>query len=128
MNVKEFFLSWGMLFLGVIMNVVGVYLVKLKINELGAVQFDALMSVITYFIDLIRTPLVLVGAFFVLAAPLPYAIALSRMDLSVAYPFSIALNCLIILPIAVIYLGEGFTWNKAIGTGLIIISIYVLYR
>ena len=128
MIVKDFFLSWGMLFFGVLLNVFGIYLVKMKINTLGNVQLDSIAAVINYFFTLIRIPLVIIGGVAVLIAPLSYAIALSRMQLSVAYPVSVALNCLILIPLTVIFLGEGFNLNKAIGIVLILLSLYLLYK
>jgi len=128
MGLKDFLLSWGMLFAGVLMNVAGVYLVKLKINVLGSVQFDSFMSGVLYFYHLVRFPVALLGGFLVFAAPLPYAIALSRMDLSVAYPLSIALNCLLILPMAAFFMGESISLYKGIGTGLIVVSLFLLYK
>lgn len=127
MNMKEFLLSWGMLFIGVLLNVFGIYIIKLKINTLGNIQLESIGAMIGYFLTLIKMPLVIVGAISVLAAPLPYAIALSRLELSIAYPASVALNCLIILPLTIIFLGEDLTFTKAIGMGLILVSLYLLY-
>lgn len=110
------------------MNVAGVYAVKAKINELGDIHFNSLIAVIGYFFTLLRFPIVIIGAIFILTAPLPYAIALSKMELSVAYPVSVAVSCLIILPLAVIFLGETVTWNKVMGIGLILAGLYFLYK
>lgn len=128
MNIKDFFLSWGMVFIGVLMNVFGVYVIKMKINVLAGFQFNSLGAVLNYFFTLAKFPLVIIGAVAILAAPFPYAIALSRMELSVAYPASVALNFLLIIPLTVIFLGEGISWNKAIGIGLILLSLYLLYK
>lgn len=128
MNIKEFCLSWGMLLIGSIMNVFGVYVIKMKINTLGGFQFNSLGGVFDYFLALMRFPLVIIGAIFVLIVPLPYAIALSKMELSVAYPLSVAFNCLIILPLAAIFLGESITLSKLVAVGLILVSLYFLYK
>ena len=128
MNTKEFFLTWGMLLLGVLMNVFGVYVVKMKINALGSVQFSSIGTFFNYFLTLAKSPLALLGAAAILAAPFPYAIALSRMQLSIAYPVSVALNCLIIIPLTVLFMGEILTWYKVAGIGFMLISLYLLYK
>ncbi|MFC1577030.1 hypothetical protein ACFL42_01480 [Candidatus Omnitrophota bacterium] len=127
MSIKGFILSWGMLLFGVLMNVFGVYIVKMRINEVGSFQFSSAGAVINYFITLAKSPIAVIGAVVIMAAPLPYAIALSKMELSVAYPASVALNCLLVLFLATLFLGESITWNKAAGIGMIMASLYLLY-
>lgn len=128
MNSKDFFLSWGMILIGTFMNVIGVYLIKAKINDLGNIQFDSFRIVLNYFFALARSPQAMLGAIFIMAAPFPYAIALSRLQLSVAYPLSVALNCLLILPLSILYLGESVTLGKLAAIGMIIASLYFLYK
>jgi len=128
MNSKEFFLTWGMLIIGVIMNVFGIYVVKVKMNILGQVQLSSFGTVFNYFFTLLKSPLALCGVLAVLAAPLPLAIAVSRMELSVAYPAAIAFNFVILVPLSVLFLGESITLGKAAGIGLIVISLYLLHK
>jgi len=128
MTIKSFCFSWGMLLLGVLMNVFGVYAIKLKINTINVVQFDSFMAVVNYFITLAKFPAVILGAIAIMAAPFPYAIALSKMELSVAYPVSVVLNCLILLPVTVMLLGETVSWNKAIAVLLMVVSLFLFYR
>jgi len=126
--MKDFMMSWGMISIGVLMNVFGIYAVKAKMNALGSVELNSIGAVLCYFIALAKSPMALAGAVLVMAAPIPYAIALSRMELSVAYPVSIALNFLIVLPLSVVFLGEAMNAYKLTGIGLIILSIYFLYK
>ena len=126
--MKDFMMSWGMISIGVLMNVFGIYAVKAKMNALGSVELNSIGAVLCYFIALAKSPMALAGAVLVMADPIPYAIALSRMELSVAYPVSIALNFLIVLPLSVVFLGEAMNAYKLTGIGLIILSIYFLYK
>ena len=128
MSIKNFLLSWGMLLLGILLNVFGVYMIKLKINTLGNISFGSIASVFNYFLALIKIPGVVAGGIAIFAAPFPYAIALSRMQLSVAYPASVALNCLIIIPLTILFLGEHFTLNKLISVVCLTVSLYFLYK
>ena len=128
MSFKKLFLDWGMILIGVIMNAFGIYIVKARMSAIGAIQLDSLGTVAQYFFTLARSPLAVFGGILVLAAPLPYAVAVSRMQLSIAYPVSIALSYIIILPLSIIYLGESLTLNKIIGVTLILISLYLFYK
>jgi len=128
MNAKNFFLSWGMLIIGVIMNVMGMYLVKMKMNEIGIMEVSSFKVVLNYFLMLIKSPFAVAGIVLFLVAPLPYAISISRLELSLAYPLSIALSCLIILPLTFIFFGESITFNKIAAVVMILISVYFLYK
>ncbi|MCM8790632.1 MAG: hypothetical protein NC938_02920 [Candidatus Omnitrophica bacterium] len=128
MNLKTFLLTWGMILVGVIMNVLGMYFVKMRMNELGAIELTSVKAVTGYFLSLVMSPLALVGLILFLLAPLPSAIALSRMELSIAYPLSIALSCLIIVPLASIFFGEIVNMNKILAIVMIIASLYFMYK
>jgi multidrug transporter EmrE-like cation transporter len=61
-------------------------------------------------------------------SPIPYAIALSRMEVSIVYPMVVALTSLILLPLTIIFFKESFSFYKVIGISLIILSMYLLNR
>lgn len=128
MQLKEFVLSWGMLLIGVVMNVLGIYAVKARINTLGAVSFESVRSILGYFLALAKSPAAALGAVLVVLAPLPYAIAISRMQLSTAYPISISLNFLLLLPLSILFLGESLTIYKSFAIVLIIVSLFLLSK
>ncbi len=125
---KDFFLTWGMLLVGVAMNVFGTSVIKMKMNVLGKMDLGSVAEFIGYFISLAKFPSALLGIIAVMAAPLPLAVALSRMELSVAFPVATALNFLILIPFSILFLGEAFTASKLIAVGLIVASVYLLYR
>jgi multidrug transporter EmrE-like cation transporter len=106
----------------------GMYLVKMKMNEMGSIEVGSLKVILNYFMMLVKSPLAVIGVILFMVAPLPYAISISRLELSLAYPLSIALSCLIILPLTFIFFGETITFNKITAVVMILISIYFLYK
>ena len=123
-----FLSTWGLIFFAAVMDVIGAYVVKAKINELGAVNYSGIYKVVEYLFDLAKYPLVWFGTFLILTAPIPYALALSRMELSTAYPVIVTLNALLLIPIAVIFLNESLTIYKIIGFIIIIIGLYFIHK
>tara|TARA_B100000242_G_C42804884_1_gene374281 strand:- start:40 stop:420 length:381 start_codon:yes stop_codon:yes gene_type:complete len=123
-----FLSTWGLIFFAAVMDVIGAYVVKAKINELGSVNYDTIFNVINYLVSLAKFPLVWFGTFLILTAPLPYALALSRMELSTAYPVIVTLNALLLIPIAVFFLNESLTVYKIIGFIIIIIGLYFIHK
>lgn len=128
MNQKNWILSWGMLLVGVIMNIFGTSVIKLKMNQLGRIDFTSIANVLGYFITLAKHPSAFLGMVAVLLAPVPLAVALSRMELSVAYPAATALNFLFLIPFSVLFLSEALTVSKMIAVGLIVVSVWLLYK
>lgn len=128
MNPKGFFLTWGMILAGVVTNVLGMYLIKMKMNGLGAIEVSSFGAFIGYFFTLAKSPAAIIGVVLFMIAPLPFAVALSRMELSTAYPLSIALSCLIVVPLSAIFFGEVININKIIAIVMIIASLYFLYK
>lgn len=128
MPIKNIFLSWGMLSLSVFFNVYGVFVIKYKINELGEMRLNSFHFLVNYFIALLKSPLVISGVILFFLSPFLFAIALSRMEISVAYPVQVGFNFILLLILAFIFLGEHLTINKIIGISLVICSIYFLYK
>lgn len=128
MSIRFFAVTWGMIVLAAIMDAFGAFVVKMRIDEIGPINFESLRIVIDYFFSLIRSPLALTGGVCILISPIPYAIALSRMEVSVVYPVSVALNFLILIPMTIFFLGESFSLSKAVGIFLIVVSLYLLYK
>jgi len=126
--MKEWIASWGMLIVSVVFNALGVFIIKLRLNELGVIKMDAVRTVFSYFFVMVKSPLVIVGLVLFFLAPFIFAIALSRMEIVVAYPAQIGLNFLILVLLAIVFLGEHITSVKIIGTVLILSGVYFLNR
>ena len=126
--MPTFFLTWGLLVISVIFNVVGVFVIKLKLNEFGAVKVDSLKSIVGYFFVLLKSPLVVTGVFLFFLSPFLFAVALSRMEISVAYPVQVALNFIFLIFLAFFVLGEQMTVYKIVGIVLTIIAVYFLNK
>ncbi len=120
------FLSWGMLVLSVFFNAYGVFVIKLKLNELGPIKLEGIKPVLNYFLLVIKNPLVVFGIILFFLAPFLFTVALSRMSLSIAYPAQIGLNFLLLLLFGLIILKETLNFAKIIGIILILGGILFL--
>ena len=128
MSFQALGLSWGMLAAAVLLNVFGLYAVKVTLGALGAVPVGSVAALTDYFVSFARSPLALLGVACILAAPLPHAIALSRMPLGVAYPASVALTCLVVIPLSILSLGEPPDAVRLAGLVMLLVSIAMLFR
>lgn len=57
-----------------------------------------------------------------------FTLALSKLDLSLAYPTIVSGAIILVTILSVLLFGESFTLFKAIGIMLILSGVYLLYR
>ena len=57
-----------------------------------------------------------------------WMLALSHLQISVAYPVAVGLNFVVVVLIALVVLGERVSFLKVAGIVLIFISIYLITR
>ena len=125
--MKLFFLTWGLVVLAALMDVAGILIIKLRLNFLGPVKYDSFLSVITYCLKIISTPTSFIAAIVIFISPVIYAFALSRMNLSIAYPLIIGFSAIFLLILSYVVLNESITLNNFIGILLILFGIFLVY-
>jgi multidrug transporter EmrE-like cation transporter len=82
----------------------------------------------SFFAVMFLSPLVLVGLFAIGLSACAWIVALSRMELSIAYPVAVALNCLIVVSMGVTMYGEALNWSKLAGIGLLFLGLVLLFH
>lgn len=128
MVIKEMLLGWGMLLLSVLFNASSVFVIKMRLDELGPVRVDSPGAFFGYFLLLVKSWLIVGAMVLFFLAPFLFAVALSRMEISVAYPVQVVLNLVLLVFLAVVFLGEHITSSKIIAMVLAIVCIYLLRK
>jgi multidrug transporter EmrE-like cation transporter len=125
--MREFLLSWGLIIFAALIDVLAILVIKIRLNVLGAIQFDSFINVIKYCVKVISTPLTFFATLFLFLSPVVYAFALSRINLSIAYPIIIAFSSIFLLVFSVTILNETLTTKHMIGVLFILIGIFIIY-
>ena len=128
MSTSKFLLSWGMVLAYIVFNSVGALIIKYKINEMGTIQFSSFRFVIKYFYELIKSPLIICGIFSIFISAFVWMVALSRLQISIAYPVAVGLNFIVVVTVALIFFKEHLSAEKIIGIVLIFISVFLISR
>ncbi len=128
MSENTWVMSWGMLLASIVMNSLGAFAIKYKMNQLGSLGLDSFSGGLRYLGQLFSSPAGLIGGVLFVLAPFVFAVALSRMEASVAFPIQAGLNFLILVGLAVLFLGEGLTPAKGLGLVLIVAGVYFVSR
>lgn len=128
MSTSKFLLSWGMVLAYILFNSFGALIIKYKINEMGTIQFSSYRFVIKYFYELIKSPLIICGIFSIFISAFVWMVALSRLQISIAYPVAVGLNFIVVVTVALIFFKEHLSAEKIIGIVLIFISVFLISR
>jgi drug/metabolite transporter (DMT)-like permease len=114
-----------MILAAVALAVTGQVLVKQGMNALGAVQFSA--GLLSAYGRIFTSPLVLAGTVSYTVSILFWIYALSRVDLSFAYPF-LALSYVLVIIASWLLLGERIPPLRWIGLAVICAGILIVSR
>lgn len=115
--------AWAMVFATIALTTYGQLILKWQVSR-APVPF-AWTAGWPALLQLLLRPWVLSAFAAAFGASLCWMLALSRLELSRAYPF-MALNFLFVCLLAVPLFGETFTTSKALGLGCVIVGLIVL--
>ncbi len=120
-------LSHSYIFLTIALQVSSQLIVKWRMS---AVELDHTASIQGKFslaFSMLLDPFILASVFLTLLSGLSWMLAMTKFDLSYAYPFT-ALGFVIILVLSSLLFGEYVGLTKVIGVSLIILGIFFISR
>ena len=105
----------------------GQILLKLGMDKIGPVSINSISSVGSLFINIFKSPMVLIGLFCYAISAFLWLIVISAVDLSFAYPF-IGLTYVLILIVSKFVLKEDVNPIRWAGAIIITIGVIVISR
>lgn len=99
-------------------TVMGQFLLKWRMDQVGPMPAGVVGS-LRFVVGLLLDPFVLASFLSAFVAALAWMAALTRFELSYAYPFT-SLSFVVVLVVGILLLGETWSVNKAIGVALIV--------
>lgn len=126
--MKNFLLSWGLIILSALCDSYAAFIVKMKFNELGPMDFSSFSNFFRYLLEFVKSPVLLTAALTFVAAPFLWFVALNRIDLSVGYPGLVGFHLIFIMTFGIFFLAEPVTARKLLGVLLVGASFYLLQK
>jgi len=126
MSMSPRFLDFFYIGLTIALTVYGQLVLKWRIRDFGALPADA-MEKIRFLVLLIFDPAIFSTFVAAFLASLAWMAAMTRLDLSYAYPFT-SLSFVTVLVLSAWLLNEPLTWQKVVGVALIVIGTVVASR
>lgn len=111
--------------ISILFNVFGQYSMKFGMTKFGVVEFNKNIFITLF--KIFTLPHILLGLFFYGISAVFWIIALSKVELSVAYPM-LSIGYILIILISYFFLKEPLGIYKIIGTLLIICGIYFVSK
>lgn len=107
-------------------TVYGQLILKWRITAFGSLP-EALTDKVIFLFKLLFDPFIFSGFASAFIASFFWMAAMTKFDLSFAYPFMSGAFVLVFI-LSVIFFNEAVTWQKVVGLGLIVAGIIVTSR
>ncbi|MDW8316998.1 MAG: EamA family transporter [Anaerolineae bacterium] len=117
--------SLGLIAISILAGVAGQTVIKLGISRPG--KGERVSTPLSLIRMILTSPLVLLGLALYGVGALAWIAVLSRLDLSVAYPF-LALNFVLVALASRLFLGEHVPWLRWLGIAVICVGILLVAR
>lgn len=119
-------LSFSLILTGVLLNAVAQLALKASVNNTGEIDL-ALSGSASTALRLAAEPWLWVGLFCYGISVIVWILALSRVDVSIAYPM-LSIGYIVNAIAAWALFGEVMSMGRVAGIGIIIVGVYVLAR
>lgn len=116
--------SWFMVAMTILLTCYGQIVIKWQVGTFKAAT-SGLLSHLPPLVQLLFQPWIISAFIAAFGASLCWILAVSRLELSKAYPF-MALNFLIVCLVAVPLFGESFSPTKALGLLTVIAGLLIM--
>lgn len=104
------------------------FMIKQRLNIPGEIQLHSISIITNYIFKFLKSPITVMGLVMFGLAPFYFAVAISRMEISIAYPVQVGLNFVIIVVLGLLFLGESLDLQKSIGIFLVLSSLFILIK
>jgi multidrug transporter EmrE-like cation transporter len=118
--------AFGLVMTGVLLNAVAQLALKASVTDTGIIQFD-MQSLMSSAGSLMTNLWLWVGLICYAVSVVVWILALSRVDVSIAYPM-LSIGYIVNAIAASHLFNEPLGLGKVVGIGIIIVGVYVLAR
>lgn len=119
--------SIGLILIAVVFSVSGQLLLKAGANKVGRIETSALKNPLQIVFSFVKSPLIIVGLLLFIISAFLWIIALTRVDLSFAYPL-VGTSYVLILLFSRIILGEDVNILRWLGALLVALGVVLISR
>lgn len=120
----KFLIDHFYIFLSVFFAVSSQLVIKWKMSEFLFDSYETFIDKFLFATTMLFNPFIILALLLTLFSGLSWMIAMTKFEISYAYPFTI-LGYTFILLFSIIFLDENINWHKIVGACFIMIGILV---
>ncbi|MGW8228790.1 MAG: SMR family transporter [Gammaproteobacteria bacterium] len=118
--------SFGLIITGVLLNAIAQLALKASVRQMGEIKLS-MVGAWPVTQQLMLEPALWLGLFCYGISVIIWILALSRVDVSIAYPM-LSIGYIVNALFAWLLFGEALTLERLVGIGVIIVGVYILAR
>lgn len=119
--------DYSYIFLTIIFTVYGQVVMKWRMEDLSIELPSGFAEKLLVLVKLLFDPYIFSGLFLAFFASLAWMAAMTKFELSFAYPF-MALNFVLVFFLSALFLGESVSVSKFVGVLLIVVGTVIIAR
>ena len=123
----QFILNHFYILLSIFLGVVSQLIIKWQMSAFSFDDYEAWQEKFALAFSMLLNPFIIISLVLTLLAGVSWMIAMTRFEISYAYPFTL-LGLVLVTIFSVIFFGESFNIFKLIGIALIALGIVVISK
>jgi multidrug transporter EmrE-like cation transporter len=112
------------IFLSIVLAVSSQLIIKWKMTAFSFDDYETIYDKFIFAFSMLLNPYIILALTFTLLSGLSWMIAMTKFDISYAYPFT-TLGFILIFIFSVIFFNEIITWQKILGLSFIILGLII---
>jgi multidrug transporter EmrE-like cation transporter len=127
MMVAHFLTNHAYIFLSILFAVGSQLIIKWKMSGFDLSHYSSYFEKFLFAFGMLFNPWIMLSILLTLLSGMSWMIAMTKFDISYAYPYT-ALGFVLILIFSALLFHEPMTWNKVVGVLLIAAGIVVVSK
>lgn len=123
----KFFTEHLYIFLSIIFAVSSQLIIKWKMSAFNFNDYDNIIDKFIFAFSMLFNPYIMLSIIFTLLSGLSWMIAMTKFEISYAYPFTI-LGFVFVTLFSFLFFGESINVYKLIGMVLVVFGIFVISK
>ena len=120
----QFIINHFYLFLAKSFGVASQLIIKWKMSAFSFNDYETMTDKFLFAFSMLLNPYIVISLFLTLLAGVTWMIAMTKFDISYAYPFT-TLGFVFVFVFSVILFNEPVSWQKIVGLGFIILGLII---
>lgn len=123
----QFILNHFYIFLSISFAVASQLIIKWKMSAFSFDNYETMTDKFIFAFSMLLNPYIMVSILFTLLSGLSWMIAMTKFEISYAYPFTL-LGLIFVTLFSILFFGESINWQKVLGILFVIVGIFIISR